>query len=276
MCVLTSVLLLHGYRKHLWIHTPTGDTSWSTAPNTPLTPQHSLADPPSKDRLKSDSKVSSYEKAILNSDTLWEWNTGGNEAIEEAIARPAQRLPAHISSPTKQPVMSDDKTLQNNRLKNMPPGVGVVKSDTTNVKVGFFPTPLDTATPLDTTNPAELPGSRAPVITKPPESKGAGERLRAKSIEEANSKPGSYAPDVSGSGDGLIDSSACLGLASYLSSSAPEDKLSLPDSGKGSSLAKTQNRKTSITPSTLSVSVTLPCLSSYQLCCCLTFHLVVS
>lgn len=223
---------------------------WSTAPNTPLTGHKSLAEPSSTNNINS---VSSYEKAILSSDALWEWNTAGNEAREEAIAEPNHKLPEHISSPSKKPVMSESpKVLRNNGLENVPRGVGVVKSDDSKVKVGFFPT----TTPLDTTNPAELPGSRIPVITKPPESKGTGERPRAKSIGEANSKLGSYAPDMpknsAVSGDGLIDASACLGLASYLSSSAPEDKFSL-DSGKGSSLAKKPERKTSITPSTISI-----------------------
>ncbi len=203
----------------------------------------------------SDSSINSYEKAIINSDALWEWNTSGNETREVPVTKesgPEQKPPTHIGNRDMANTGASNSR-NSNKLKgdrNVPSGAGIVRADDTKVQVGFFPT----TTPLDTTNPTELPGSRRPVITAPPGSKVIGERPRAKSIEEANSRNKNYAPGMTKNpipGKFRDDSGVCLGLASYLSSSVPDSG----DSGRGSSVAKKSFRKASLAPSTTSVSI---------------------
>ncbi len=168
------------------------------------------------------------------------------------------------SNPPKT-VLKGDESVSSN--------IEIVRQSDTKVRVGFFPA----TTPLSTTNPAELPGSRTTVITAPPGSKVIGERSRAKSIEEASSHLKKYAPEMSKNPlqgefqDGLIDSGACLGLTSYLSSSMPE---STGDSGRGSSLAKKSPRKASIAASTTSVSCTCLTDSYVELCVCVQVHIL--
>ncbi len=229
---------------------PTADVSWSTAPSTPVAKQKTIAE-----QKSSDSSITSYEKAIISSDALWEWNTSGNEAREQLLQTDKTEQkppPTHVSDRG----MTDSNHPPKPTLKEEkqpPSGIEVVRPTDTKVQVGFFPT----TTLLNTTNPTELPGSRAPVITAPPGSKVIDNRPRAKSIEEADSHLKKYAPKMpkdpmhSEFRDGLIDSGACLGLASYLSSSLLD---STADSGKGSSLAQKYPRKVSIAASTTSVS----------------------
>ena len=271
------------------IHVHAADTKWSTAPNTPTSKQKDIPESPTT-KKNSDTSISSYEKAILNSDSLWEWNTAGNEVRETSteevklsqIEQPTHKLPKHISSPptkTTTTMNKDDFTypprsdvvsskfngqnslVNHNDLAHLATKVNVVTSDTKNARVGFFPTTV----PMDTTNPAELPGSRDGVITKPPASQGSkvtsSGRSRAESIEEEDKRRENYVPGIvrktlDFGGEGLIEQGACLGLASYLGSPAPEDKVSF-DSGKGSSVPQNRARKVSITPSkasTISVS----------------------
>lgn len=277
----------------------TADTKWSTAPNTPTSKQKNIPESPKK--KKSDASISSYEKAILNSDSLWEWNTAGNETRESSTEqvklsqieqRTSHKLPKHISSPpTKTTSTMDDfaylphppqSDLGNSKVKgqnsvnhthlykgdnNVPTKVNVVTSDTKNVRVGFFPT----TAPMDTTNPAELPGSRDGVITKPPASQGSkvtsSARSRAESIEEEDKRRECYVPGIARKtldfgGEGLLEQGACLGLASYLGSPVPEDKVS-SDSGKGSSHSQRKVSITSSKASTISVSLCL-CSLTYN------------
>lgn len=252
------------------------DTTWSTAPNTPTSKQKNTPDSPPKEKTNSNSSDSlgSYEKAILNSEALWEWNTGGNEAreapteevkldqLEQAIIH---QLPKHISS-----VPATSKMNTGSEVKSQPstanhavshlhrdqlaPGVNLVMADAKNAKVGFFPT----TAPIDTTNPSELPGSCDSVITKPPASQGSKVgRLRAGSIEEESKRRENYAPEITKSPDyereGLAEPGACLGFASYLGSSVPEEKPA-NDSGKGSSLALRKLSIASSKASAVSVS----------------------
>ncbi len=235
-------------------HKPTiilaGDVSWSTAPSTPVAKQKAISEP-----SHSDSSINSYEKAIINSDALWEWNTSGNEAREVPLTKesgPEQNPPTHIGNRDMADKGASNSRNYSNMLKgdrNIPSGAGIVRADDTKVQVGFFPT----TTPLDTTNPTELPGSRRPVIIAPPASKVIGERPRAKSIEEASSRNKNYAPEMMKNPipEFRDDSGVCLGLASYLSSS------SVPkpgDSKSGPSVAKNSSRKVSLAVSIASVS----------------------
>lgn len=230
--------------------------------------------------------TTSYEKAVLSSDALWEWHTSEQDGRDGGKAAAKEHMmPKHVSSPTtttyyKAPRLPSAEPLSPSQKLQSAGGVDVVTSSPTNVRVGFF-----TTASIEATKPSELPGSRTDgkVITTPPHpstktsssSAIQGSNVppvpaslqRVESIEDADKKRENYAPQLvrrglnfedGEEGEEMGPNTFCLDFA-LLMSSQSDDKL-ISSGGEGSDKEisfRAFPRKSSINPSefsTISVS----------------------
>ena len=226
-------------------------------------------------RTSETDSTTSYEKAVLSSDALWEWQAEEEEKGDWKAAR-EHVMPKHVTSP---PSHSPPTTTTTYYKAPRPPelgtpgtGIDVVQSSPTNVRVGFFPT-----SSIEATDPAELPGSRQDikVITTPPhpstkissisttpnsKSSPVSQIPRVESIEDADKKRENYVPQLArrelnfgGREDGEAEPNAfCLGLASFIGSPSDVKQYAVGADGLHEETLWREARRYSTSPSELS------------------------
>lgn len=230
-------------------------------------------------RTSETDSTTSYEKAVLSSDALWEWQAeeevkGDWKATREHV------MPKHVTSPSSHsPPTSYYKAPRPPELGTLRTGIDIVQSSPTNVRVGFYPT-----SSIDATDPAELPGSRQDikVITIPPhpstrispisttpnsKSSPVSQIPRVESIEDADKKRENYVPQLprrelnfgGGRDDGEAEPNAfCLGLASFIGSPSGVKQYAVGADGLDEETLLSGVRKYSSSPSELS-NVSVSC-----------------
>ena len=183
----------------------TGDSNFATAPSSPATSPHRMIN-----------NAESYQTAVQNPDSMWEWHTGDNTGpVSPADIprspplplpfKPSDRsvgqsppLPLHIESPHH--VASDPRHIGAAVSRGDPHATSrayhpasrpeVISSNPVHVQVGFN---APAVSPMNTTTLSSLPGQQT--ITSPPHSSktAKGSIVKARSIEEIDRK--NYAPD---------------------------------------------------------------------------------
>ena len=224
-------------------------------------------------RTSETSSTTSYEKAVLSSDALWEWQAEEEEKGDWKSTR-EHVMPKHVTSPpSHSPPTTYYKAPRPPELGTLGTGIDVVQSSPTNVRVGFYPT-----SSIEATDPAELPGSRRDikVITTPPhpstkissisttpnsKSSPLAQIPRVESIEDADKKRENYVPQLAqrelnyggGRDDGEAGPNAfCLGLASFIGSPSDVKQYAVGADGLDEETLWKEVRKYSTSPSELS------------------------
>lgn len=231
-------------------------------------------------RTSETDSTTSYEKAVLSSDALWEWQAEEEEVKGDWKATREHVMPKHVTSPpSHSPPTSYYKAPRPPELGTLGTGIDVVQSSPTNVRVGFYPT-----SSIDATDPAELPGSRQDnkVITTPPhpstrispisttpnsKSSPVSQIPRVESIEDADKKRENYVPQLARRelnfggerDDGEAEPNAfCLGLASFIGSPSGVKQYAVGADGLDEETLWKGVRKYSTSPSELS-NVSVSC-----------------